>query len=348
MVNITLQIQKLVKVTEDALCIYFNTPEHYFYLPGQYITLLLEINGNEVRRPYSLSSYPPVDANPFVTIKLIENGEASRYVHEQLKTGDNIDTLAPNGKFILPETHPGQLFFIAAGSGISPIFGLMKQSLHGGSSKVVLIYSNRSRESTIFYDELKQLEEQFQYRFTIVWLFSTNKNLLFARLNRSLLEELVKKYLAVNKNEALFYTCGPFYYMEMIFITLITMGFSQEQLFKETFALPEDEEEDDGSLIADEETPEYVDASVKLKLDGHWHTLTVNKDQTVLQAALKQKIKLPYSCKNGMCSTCTSQLLSGEVHLHYNQVLTDKDIASGRILTCTAHPLTGNLTIEVG
>lgn len=347
MSNIKLQIQKLINVTEDTLCIYFKSPDTYFYNAGQYITLILDINGNEIRRPYSLSSYYPIDPNPFVTIKLVENGEASRFIHERLKEGDAIETLAPNGKFTLPSSIPGQLFFMAAGSGISPVIGLMKQALYGSMAKVVLLYSNRSPESTIFEDRLKKLEQTFATRLTIVWLFSNNKNLLFARLNRSLLEEQVKKYL-LDKNDVLFYTCGPFFYMEMIFITLITMGFSQEQLFKETFALPEDEEDEDGSLIADAEAPEYANALVQIKLNNTWHQVQVTKDQTILQAALKQKIKLPYSCKNGMCSTCTSQLISGEVHLHYNQVLTDREMASGRMLTCTAHPLTEAVTIEIG
>lgn len=347
MSNIKLQIQKLTNVTEDTLCIYFKTPDKYIYNAGQYITLVLDINGNEIRRPYSLSSYYPIDPNPFVTIKLVENGEASRYIHERLKTGDTVETLPPNGRFTLPANIPGQLFFMAAGSGISPIFGLIKHALYSSTGKIVLLYSNRTPQSAIFYAELTRLEKTFAERFTIVWLFSNSKNLLHARLNRSLLEEQVKKHL-VDKNDVLFYTCGPFFYMEMIFITLITMGFREEQLYKETFTVPEDEEDDDGSLITDKEVPEYVDALVHIKLNDTWHDIPVTKDQTILQAALKHKIKLPYSCKNGMCSTCTSQLINGEVHLHYNQVLTDREMANGRMLTCTAHPLTETVTIEVG
>lgn len=347
MSNIKLQIQKLINVTEDTLCIYFKTPDNYLYRAGQYITLILDINGNEIRRPYSLSSYYPIDPNPFVTIKLVENGEASRYIHERLKTGDHVESMPPNGKFVLADQVPRQLFFMAAGSGISPVLGLMKQALYGSQARVVLLYSNRSPQSTIFYTQLKKLEETFAERLTIIWLFSNNKNLLFARLNRTLLEEQVKKHL-LDRDDVSFYACGPFFYMEMIFITLITMGFNQDRLYKETFALPEDEEDEDGSLIGDAEAPNYVDALVHIKLDGVWHDLQVSKDQTILQAALKHKIKLPYSCKNGMCSTCTSQLISGEVHLHYNQVLTDREMANGRMLTCTAHPLTEIITIEVG
>jgi ring-1,2-phenylacetyl-CoA epoxidase subunit PaaE len=342
-----LRIKKLINVTNDTLCIYFEAPGDFVYAAGQYISLVLNINGKEVRRPYSLSSYKHADELPFITVKLVENGEATRYLHQHAKPGDEIEILPPNGRFILPQHIPSELFFLAAGSGISPIFALIKQALYESDSRITLMYSNRTKESSIFYSELQQLEQQFAGRLTIVWLFSNSKNLLLARLNRQLLEEHVRRYVS-NKQEVLFYTCGPFYYMEMIFITLITMGFKQEQLFKETFTLPDEEDEDDGSLIVDEKAPEYIDAEVELLLDKIPYSFSLKAGETILDAALKQKIKMPYSCRNGMCSSCTSQLTAGEVYMHYNQVLTDKEMANGRILTCTAHPVSKVVKVKTG
>lgn len=342
-----LRIKKLINVTNDTMCIYFDAPDGFSYTAGQYISLVLHVNGKELRRPYSLSSYPLTDKFPFVTVKLVENGEATRYLHQLAKPGDEVEILPPNGRFILPQPIPSELFFMAAGSGISPVFALIKQALYESHAKITLLYSNRSRESTIFYHDLQVLEQQSDGRLTIMWLFSNSKNLMLARLNRQLLEEQVRSRVN-NKSEVLFYTCGPFYYMEMIFITLVTMGFKETQLFKETFTPPEEEEDDDGSLIADENATDYVDAEVTLLLDDKEYTFDVKAGETILDAALKQKIKVPYSCRNGMCSSCTSQLLNGEVYMHYNQVLTDREMQNGRVLTCTAHPLSALVKIKNG
>lgn len=343
---VKLLVTDIKQQTADTVSIYFSGVSRY--RAGQYITLLLVINGKEVRRPYSFSSFPGTDREPFITVKCIENGEATRYLHHHLSVGQTIDALEPNGRFVLPPALPEHLFFFAAGSGISPVYGLIKQALHSGSSRVYLVYSNRSRESTIFYEELQELERKFSARFSITWLFSNGQNLLLARLNRPLLEDFVARNLpSSGRNDALFYTCGPFYYMEMIFITLITLGFRQDQLYKETFTMAEEEDDEDGSLLEAEEAPEYTDAVVMVRNGDQVHRIRVTKEQTILDAALKQGVQLPYSCKRGMCSSCVAQLLTGNVHMHYNQVLTDREVDSGRILTCTSHPLSPELEITI-
>jgi ring-1,2-phenylacetyl-CoA epoxidase subunit PaaE len=342
--SITLEVKELKQVTDDALCIYFNN-EDLTYQSGQYITLILNINGKEVRRPYSLSSQKQLDIFPFITVKMIENGEATRYLFEQIKVGDRIEALPPNGRFTLASTNYNQLFFFAAGSGISPIFSLIKEALIHSSANIILSYSNRSKESTIFYHELLLLQVQYQSRFHINWIFSNSKNLMHARLSRLMLEQIVKENVK-DKTQALFYTCGPFYYMEMIFISLITLGYENEQLFKETFMAADEEDDEDGSLIQDDEAPEFVDAKALIKYANQWHQVEVSKDETILNAALNQGVKLPYSCKNGMCSTCSAQVSKGQAYMHYNQILTDREVIEGHVLICTSHPLTSELTIE--
>jgi ring-1,2-phenylacetyl-CoA epoxidase subunit PaaE len=346
MSDFTLIIKKIIPVTHDTKCFYFYAPAGINYRAGQYITLLLNINGKEIRRPYSLCSTNGVDDELCIAVKLIENGEATRYLHHKHKVGDAIKILKPNGRFILPNTLPKQLFFMAAGSGIGPILGLIKHALFFGESIVILTYSNSSIDDCIFRNELTELEQQFSDRFELIWLFSNNKNLLKARLNRFTLEELVTQKVA-DKTSVLFYTCGPFVYMEMIFITLLTMGFDQEQLFKETFTTHEEDDDDDGGLIEDEDTPKYTDAKVTILLNNTTHTLSLKAGQTILQAAQKNGIELPFSCMRGMCSSCVCQLESGAVHLHYNQVLTDRDVAEGRVLTCTAHPTTNKVLLTI-
>jgi ring-1,2-phenylacetyl-CoA epoxidase subunit PaaE len=344
MSDYTLITKKIVSLTHDTTGFYFNVPLNLSYHAGQYITLLLNIDGKEIRRPYSLCSSPKVDHELGIAVKLIENGEATRYMHNKLKVGDEIKIIKPNGKFILPKEMPKQLFFMAAGSGIGPIFGLIKQVLYQTQSDVILVYSNSNKRDCIFYNELKNLETIFVNRLKIIWLFSDHKNLILARLNRFMLEELVNKHIH-NKTDVLFYACGPFAYMEMIYITLLTMGFNQEQLFKETFTTSDEDDDDEGSLLTDKEAPNYTDAEITIHLNKLKHTFNLKAGETILQAAQKNGLELPYSCMRGMCSSCICQLNSGSVHLHYNQVLTDTDLTNGRILTCTAHPTTSVVSL---
>ena len=346
MLTFALTTKKIIQSTANTICIYFDVPQNFTYKAGQYITLKLIINGKEVRRPYSLSSCFGVDEELYITVKLIENGDGSRYLHNQVKVGDSIEVLKPNGQFILPENKPKQIIFLAAGSGISPIISLIKEALYHTNSKVLLVYSNSSIESTIFYNELKELSKIFSGTFEIIWLFCNHKNLRLARLNRFMLEEIVHLHVA-QKNEVLFYTCGPFNYMEMIFITLLTMGYKQEQLYKETFTIHDDEDDDEGSLITEKNTPAYVDAFVTVNMHNKQFKFKLLAGESILQAAEKHNIDLPYSCSQGMCSTCACQLNNGEVYLRYNQVLTDKDITEGRILTCTGHPITNEVEISI-
>ncbi len=345
MIKYSFVINSITDITGDTRCISFLKPEGFSYASGQYLTLLLMINGKEVRRPYSISTVDTLDSEVMITVKRIENGEATRYLHEQIKVGDRLEGLAANGRFILSNPIPTQLLFIAAGSGISPIYALIRDVLYFSRSSVVLIYSNRSIDDTIFYASLTQLQSTFSQRFTIHWFFSNNKNLLQARLSRLRLEEIVEPY--IHQSEFACYTCGPYLYMEMVTITMVTLGFSPNSIFKETFTLPEDEDDEDGSLINDENIPEFKDATVVLSINKNEYQFQVAAHQTVLQAALLQKIPLNYSCKNGMCSSCVVNLSQGEVYMHYNEVLTDKEVASGRILTCTAHPLNPVLHINV-
>lgn len=346
MSDFTIITKKIISATNDSKCIYFDIPKNFKYNTGQYITIVLNIDGREIRRPYSLCSASEIDHELYIAVKLIENGEATRYLHNKLKISDSINILKPKGRFILPNNLPNQLFFMAAGVGIGPILGLIKHTLFLSNSKVLLTYSNSSKDDCIFYDELNKLTQQFTDRFEIIWLFSDNKNLMKARLNRFMLEEIVSQKVP-NKKDVLFYTCGPFVFMEMIFITLLTMGFSQEQLYKETFTTHEEDEDDEGGLLSDEETPEYTDAEVTILVNNTSHTINLKAGQTILQAAQKNNIELPYSCMRGMCSSCVCQLNSGTVHLHYNQVLTDKDVNEGRILTCTAHPTTDKVKLTI-
>jgi len=316
------------------------------YLAGQFITLVFDLQNRELRRSYSLCSSPVVDEPLTIAIKRVENGEISRFLHHKTAVGDMFKALPPNGQFFyLPQPELKRtVFLFAAGVGITPLFSIIRTALLAeDASKLVLVYSSRSVEETLFYETLNRLQELHSGRFKIIYVSSQSKNLLMARLNVFLLEKIVKEELLYDEKDALFYTCGPIDYMVTCRITLLKMGFDISQIKRETFVLPEDElDEDDTTEKKVKDTSTY---SVVLKLKGNEYQIAVPYDRTILQAALEKGIGLPYSCRSGICSTCTATCTSGNVRMDYNEVLLDDELAAGRVLVCTGHPTEEGTTI---
>ncbi|MFP5080447.1 2Fe-2S iron-sulfur cluster-binding protein [Pedobacter sp. JCM 36344] len=316
------------------------------YLAGQFITLQFQVNSRELRRSYSLCSSPVLDEPLSIAIKRVENGEISRFLHHKIAVGDVVNALEPNGIFTYsPERGLKRtVFLFAAGVGITPIFSIIKTALSKeNSSKIVLIYSSRSIAETLFYAELNELEEQYFFRFKIIFVSSHSKNLLYARLNVFLIEKLVNEYMEFDSKDALFYTCGPIDYMVTCRIKLLELGFAITQIKRETFVLPEDEADDDD--MTEKETGDTNTYTVTLNNRGVVNRIAVPYNRTILQEALLNNIDIPYSCRAGICSTCTATCTSGNVRMDYNEVLVEDEIAAGRVLVCTGHPTENDTTI---
>ncbi len=317
------------------------------YSPGQFLTLCFNFGDREVRRSYSFSSSPAIDQPLEITVKRVVNGEISRFLHDDMQIGDIINVLGPQGIFTY-ETDPNAVrtvFLFAAGVGITPLFSILKSVLiEEPNSKVILVYSNSSKDQTVFYDELVNWQSKYPTRLFIEFIWSNAKNLLKARLNRDYLIELVKTFSANEVEENVFYTCGPVFYMDMCRYTLLGMGFDDYQIKRETFYFPEEEEDEDER---DEEIVDMTSYRVFLDMYGQIHELDVPYNQSILDVGLQKKIKLPYSCKSGMCSTCISQVTKGSVRMDYNEVLTDREVELGKCLICTAHPLEDGTTIKI-
>ncbi len=317
------------------------------YKAGQFITLSFVFGEREIRRSYSLNSSPDNNEPLSITVKRVENGEISRLLHHTIVEGDVVNAMQPQGLFVYePEPEKVRtLFLFAAGIGITPLYAILKTALVAESkSKVVLVYSNSTLESTPFRSELEHWADQFPDRLTIIWIYSDSKNLMKARLNRDYIYDIVKNHLFGSREEALFYTCGPVIYMDLCRFTLLGMGFGFDQIKRETFLLPENEEDDD------DETEKKVDKAVyaiKLYFQGETYILEVPYNKSILDVALEHKIKLPYSCRSGMCSTCIAQCIKGKVKMDYNEVLTDREVEQGRTLLCTSHPLEMDTEVEV-
>jgi ring-1,2-phenylacetyl-CoA epoxidase subunit PaaE len=315
------------------------------YKAGQFLTLVFKVNGRDLRRSYSFCSSPAVDEPIAIAVKLVENGEISRFMHHQIKAGDVVDIVEPNGQFVYePRVNIKRtIFLFAAGVGITPLFSILKTALRMEvNAKLVLIYSSRSADNTLFAEEISRWEILYPHQLRVIHLYSNSKNLLRARLNGSLINQLVKENMEFEPDDALFYTCGPVDYMDVCRITLLSAGFNPDQIKRETFVLPEDEIDEDDS------TEKVVDKntySVILHFKGEIHHLLVPYPKRILAVALENKINLPYSCSGGVCSTCAATCVSGQVRMDYNEVLTDDEVARGRVLVCTGHPLVNGTTI---
>jgi ring-1,2-phenylacetyl-CoA epoxidase subunit PaaE len=347
--TINLSISAIIQETDDTRTFVLEPLDGTLpsYIAGQFITLMFGPEEAQLRRTYSLQSSPLTDNCLAITVKRIDNGEISRMLHERYKVGDVLRALPPAGMFTFePDVAAKRdIFLIGAGSGIVPLFAILKTILAGEPGSVVtLLYSNRSAETTIFYGQLQALVARYPHQLHIVWLFSNAKNLSLARLNRELLERLVEQRLAGNRSEALFYTCGPADYMLMCRIALLTAGFSEEQIKKETFVLPEDEADDDDT--SPEKTVDKTTYTIQLRFRETDYTLEVPYTKSILDVALAQGIDLPYSCRAGMCSSCTAQCTSGKVRMQYNEVLTDREVNNGKVLLCTAHPLGNDVVVH--
>jgi ferredoxin-NADP reductase len=309
------------------------------YQPGQFLTLLHPLSA-AIRRSYSLSSHPELDQHLQITVKRIANGEFSRWLFDRAMVGDHLQTIGASGFFTLANDLPNDttLFFLAAGSGIAPVFSLLKEVLFQREQQVVLIYSNRSEKETIFYHELRALEIKFHGRLIIIFLFSENRNLDGARLSIFLLADLVRQY-TTDKTKVVAYLCGPHNYMQMARITLLTEGFSAENIHTEKF--------NTDKPIVKELPPDIDQHQVKITYQGKIFSLAVKYPTTILETAKLQGIDLPYSCEVGRCGTCAATCISGKVWMSRNEVLLDKEMEKGRVLTCTGYPVDGDVELIV-
>ncbi|PJJ79673.1 flavin reductase family protein [Mucilaginibacter auburnensis] len=306
------------------------------YAAGQFITLVLNHHGNEIRRSYSLSSSPD-EALLAITVKRVSNGEISRFMLSKVKKGDLINAVSPAGKFTLSKTTGiKNIMYLAAGSGIVPVFSHIKYLLARPEDiNIVLFYSNNKADDILFNEALSKLQTHNTRRFTIVSLLSSEGK----RLSNDYLEQLLHQHLGNNFTNTLFYICGPFAYMRMIRLTLLFMGVEQENIRKENFVIE--------TVPVAESTAVYPPQNIKLQINNEVYSIAVGENQSILQAALQNNIALPYSCRGGMCSTCIAKCVSGKVEMSVNDVLMEADLAEGWVLTCTGHPVTDNVILQL-
>lgn len=339
-----LRVRAVVDETHDTKSLVFEVPpalaDAFAYQPGQFLTLRLGIDGRHVPRCYSMSSAPGVDDAPRVTVKRVKDGRGSNWVCDRICAGDTLDVLAPSGMFY-PRTLDGDFLLLAGGSGITPVFAILRSVLARGEGRITLLYANRDEKSVIFKSELKALAEAHPARLTVIhWLDSVQGVPSVAQLAE----------LARHHRSAQAFICGPGPYMDAAVAALQAIEMPSERIYVERFAsLPDEETLAAATALAQAAPPlpDAVDeAVVEVLLDGETHTLHCSGTETLLEAALKAGLNAPYSCQAGMCASCMCQVVEGSVHLRHNDVLDKKDLAKAWTLACQAVPTSARLRIK--
>jgi ferredoxin-NADP reductase len=313
------------------------------YQAGQYLTLVDYINEEEVRRSYSITSSPALNEPLTIGVKRIENGVLSRKLIDQAKPGDTWQTTGTGGFFTWPSeiSTVQQAFFFAAGSGITPIYSLIKTALHQYPHiQIVLIYSNASADKAVFRNELEQLANQYPEQLQIEFLYSNAPNLNKARLHRDLLLQLLKTYTRASINNVLYYICGPEAYMRMCMYILQEQGIPKEQIKRENFVIQK-------NIPVRVEPPDKSRHQVTIRSGEKQIQFPVTYPQTILSAAEAAGFSLPYSCRVGRCGNCAARCVEGQVWMSYNEVLSDREVNNGFILTCTASPIYSDVMLEL-
>ena len=347
-----LRVKEIKKETADCVSVCFEIPEElrktFAYKQGQSLTMRAMINGEEVRRTYSICS-SPLDTEWKVAIKKVEGGLFSGFANDELKSGDTLEVMEPVGKFYTdldPSQKKNYLAF-AAGSGITPVLSLVKTTLktEPGSS-FTLVYGNKSRGSIIFFEELEGLKNLYMERFTLVHVLSREKTdavINFGRITTDKLKELQQLVNYAGTDE--FFICGP---EEMIFTVkafLEDLGIDKKKIHFELFTSPGQKKT---VRNKEYETGLGPKSTITIKLDGRSidFDLQLTSDTSILDAALAQGADLPYACKGGMCCTCKAKLLEGEVMMDVHWGLEEEEVEKGYILTCQSHPKTAKVVVD--
>ncbi|MCF0042502.1 ferredoxin--NADP reductase [Dyadobacter fanqingshengii] len=348
-----LKVKEIEKETEEASTLHFWHPlnEVVAYRPGQFLTLLLPVDDKKIRRSYSMSSSPYTDVSLAITIKRVPGGYASNLLLDSVKVGDTLEVMEPMGAFFPKQSddQTRQVVFIGAGSGVTPLFSILKSILMvEPESEVFLIYGSRSEESIIFKKKIDALEAKYGARFKVVHTLSQPSESWEGekgRLNKSHLLKIVEKLPTLNKSEAEFFLCGPEDMMEEAHRALAILAVPENKIRKESFMTATAAQP--GEVTLEEEDDTLKTREITLFYEGAEYKLPVKPHETILEAALNMDIDLPYSCQAGMCTACLGRCTSGKVHLDEEDALSEAELNEGFILTCVSHPMSDDVIIEV-
>ncbi|MBA3662609.1 MAG: 2Fe-2S iron-sulfur cluster binding domain-containing protein [Bacteroidetes bacterium] len=346
----SLKVKDIRRETADAVSVAFDVPPTlqiaYQYKQGQYITLKFKIDGEEVRRSYSLCTSPHSENELRVAIKEIQGGKVSTYVNKSLKVGDTVEVMTPMGGFYTSLNGGVKKNYVlfAGGSGITPMMSILKSTLYiEKQSTITLIYANRNEDSTIFKKEIDTLAANNK-NLNVVYVFDAPKEqiseLQTGMVTKEKAKALVEKFAGLNADE--YFICGPGPMMENVKLGLEELKIQKEKIHIEYFSAvieaTEKKAVDQNAVVNSKITViQYgIETTVELSTNG----------LSILDAAIEAGVDAPFSCKGAVCCTCRAKILEGEVKMDANFALTEDEVAQGFVLTCQSHPLTEKVIVD--
>ncbi|MFQ5446865.1 MAG: 1,2-phenylacetyl-CoA epoxidase subunit PaaE [Saprospiraceae bacterium] len=348
-----LKIRDIRRETGDCVSIGFEVPaelkNEYAFSPGQHLTLRTRLNGEEIRRSYSICT-SPADDDLRVAVKKVEGGRFSTFANEKLQQGQVLDVMSPMGTFT-PKLSPEQAKYyvaFAAGSGITPVISIMKSVMETEpQSCFTLFYTNQRTDSIIFLERLDALKSKYMERLAVHYILTKEDpgtELLHGRIDRQKCQRLCSALLDVEDVDE-FFLCGPEEMIRNIKATLTDLGVDGEKVHFELFTASATKK---GSKKVKWIPPaQPVLSKITITLDGKTFAFDYNSSgQVILDAAQKAGADLPYACKGGVCCTCKAKVLEGDVEMEVNYGLVPEQVAVGYVLTCQAHPRTEKVVLS--
>jgi ferredoxin-NADP reductase len=318
-----LRVKRVVRETSDAVSLVLDVPERcsarYRYQAGQFLTLRVNVDGQDLRRCYSMSS-APLEDDLQITVKRDPGGLVSNWLNDTVSEGIEIHAAPPEGRFCLRDT-TDEIVAFAGGSGITPIMSLVRTALVSSSRRIRLLYANRSRDSVIFAEALSRLADEHADRLVVVHHIDDDSGVVTP--------PVVESFVA-GTDAADFYICGPGPFMDTVEATVLESGIPRERVHLERFSVepaPADVTDSSG------QTEEVV-----IELDHTTTTAGYRAGNTLLQTARIAGLRAPSSCETGSCGTCMARIVSGSARMLNNDALDDDEVADGWVLTCQSLP----------
>ena len=352
-----LTVQKKIKECEDACTLILSPKDEdqkfFNYKPAQFLSFHVAINDKELARSYSISSSPLADENLTTSIKKLNKGAVSSYIVDHIQEGDVIQSTAPRGRFFkMPDNlKPRHYLLLAAGSGITPLFSILKTTLLSDEkNQVTLIYCNRKENSIIYKAELEKWKKNYPSRLKIISVLSQPESSAYdfkGRLN----EENLKQILDHNQSplETEVYLCGPLDLMSMA-DTVFRTRLDKKQIRKESFGAAPTKKTvkppESAVVISADSSEQGKVETIKALLEGETIEIPAEPEIPLLEQLIEAGFSPPFSCMEGNCMTCMAVLKKGQVYQNEAGILAPENIAEKEILTCQAKPLSPIVEID--